>query len=35
MLLVKTLREMEYVAASHIKDAIGDVEIEIRPSGFL
>uniref|UniRef100_A0A7C2NAC5 THUMP domain-containing protein n=1 Tax=Archaeoglobus fulgidus TaxID=2234 RepID=A0A7C2NAC5_ARCFL len=35
MLLIKTQRGMEYVAASHIKDAIGDVEIDIRPSGFL
>ncbi|WP_290597745.1 MULTISPECIES: SPOUT family RNA methylase [unclassified Archaeoglobus] len=35
MLLIKTQRGMEYVAASHIKDAIGDVKIEVRPSGFL
>ncbi len=35
MLLIKTQRGMEYIAASHIRDAIGDVEIEIRPSGFL
>lgn len=35
MFLIKTQRELEYVAASHIKDAIGDVRIEVRPSGYL
>ncbi len=35
MLLIKTQRGMEYVAASYIKDALKDVEIEIRPSGYL
>lgn len=35
MFLVKTQRGMEYIAASHIRDAIGDVRIEIRPQGYL
>ncbi len=35
MILVKTQRGLEYVAANHIKDAIGDVKIEIRPAGYL
>ncbi len=35
MLLVKTQRGMEYVAASYIRERLGDVKIEVRPSGFL
>lgn len=35
MFLVKTQRGMEYIAASHIKDTLGDVKIEIRPQGYL
>ncbi|WP_202320026.1 SPOUT family RNA methylase [Archaeoglobus neptunius] len=35
MLLIKTQRGMEYVAASYIREALGDVKMEIRPSGFL
>ncbi len=35
MFLVKTQRGMEYIAASHIKDVLGDVKIEIRPQGYL
>ncbi len=35
MLLVKTLRELEYVAADHIRERLGDVKLEIRPSGYL
>ncbi len=34
MLLVKTLREMEYVAADHIRERL-NAKLEIRPSGFL
>lgn len=34
MLLVKTQRGMEYVAASHIKERL-DAEVEVRPGGFL
>ncbi len=35
MLLVKTQRGMEYVAASYIKERLGDVRLEVRPAGFL
>ena len=35
MLLVKTLRGMEYVAADHIRERLGDVKLEVRPSGYL
>jgi len=35
MLLVKTQRGMEYVAADHIRERLGDVKLEIRPSGYL
>ncbi|WP_457548504.1 SPOUT family RNA methylase [Archaeoglobus sp.] len=35
MLLVKTIRGMEYVAADHIRERLGDVKIEVRPSGYL
>ncbi len=35
MLLIKTQRGMEYVAASHIRERLGDVKIEVRPNGFL
>ncbi len=35
MLLVKTQRGMEYVAASYIRDRLGDVKLEVRPAGFL
>lgn len=35
MLLVKTQRGMEYVAASHIKEILDDVKLEVRPSGYL
>ncbi len=40
MIVAKTQRGMEYVAASHVKDVLGDrsageVKIEVRPSGYL
>ena len=35
MLLVKTQRGMEYVAADHIRERLGNVKLEIRPSGYL
>jgi len=35
MLLVKTLRGMEYVAGDRIREKLGDVKLEIRPSGYL
>ena len=35
MLLVKTQRGLEYIAASYIKDELGDVKLEVRPGGFL
>ncbi len=35
LLVVKTPRGLEYVAAGAIRDRCGDVDIEIRPSGYL
>ncbi len=35
MIFVKTQRGLEYIAASHIKDKLGDVKIEVRPAGYL
>lgn len=35
MLLVKTPRELEYIAADHIRERLGDVKLEIRPLGYL
>lgn len=35
MIFVKTQRGMEYIAASRIKDELGDVKIEVRPAGYL
>jgi tRNA acetyltransferase TAN1 len=35
MFIAKTPRGMEYVAAEHIKERLGDVKIEVRPQGFL
>ncbi len=35
MLLVKTLRGMEYVAGDLIRERLGDVKLEIRPHGYL
>ncbi len=35
MILAKTQRGMEYIAASHVKELIGDVDIDVRPSGYL
>ncbi len=35
MLLIKTQRGLEYIAADHIRDRLGDVKLEIRPSGYL
>ena len=36
MIVAKTQRGMEYVAASHVKDVLtGDVKIDVRPSGYL
>lgn len=38
MIIAKTQRGLEYVAASHIRDALsggGDVKIEVRPAGYL
>ncbi|HIP58471.1 MAG TPA: hypothetical protein EYH00_04110 [Archaeoglobus profundus] len=35
MLLIKTQRELEYIAADHIRERLGDVKLEVRPSGYL
>jgi len=35
MILAKTQRGLEYIAASHVRDQLGDVEIEVRPDGYL
>lgn len=35
MILAKTQRGLEYIAASHVRDLIGDVKIETRPNGYL
>ena len=36
MIIAKTQRGLEYVAASHIRDALAeDVKIEVRPAGYL
>lgn len=35
MILVKTQREMEYIAKENIRDLLGDVKIEVRPAGYL
>lgn len=35
MILAKTQRGMEYIAASHVRDEMGDVKIEVRPAGYL
>ncbi len=35
MILAKTQRGLEYIAASHVRDQLGDVKIEVRPNGYL
>ncbi len=35
MLLIKTQRGMEYIAANRIKERLPDVKIDVRPEGYL